>query len=56
MKYLWLGLPCLLAVWAPLYNRVEPEIFGIPFFYWFQLLLVPFSAFAIYFADRARRR
>jgi hypothetical protein len=25
---------------VPIYNRVEPTLFGWPFFYWFQLLLV----------------
>ncbi len=55
MKYLWLAAPCVVALWAPLYNRIEPQLFGVPFFYWFQLLLVPLSAFGIYFVDRARR-
>jgi hypothetical protein len=55
MKYVWLAIPCLLAIWAPLYNRVEPTALGVPFFYWFQLVLVPVSAIAIYFADRSRR-
>lgn len=30
----------LLSLLTPLYNRVEPRLFGIPFFYWFQLLVV----------------
>jgi hypothetical protein len=55
MKYLWLAAPGILALWAPLYNKVEPQVFGVPFFYWFQLLLVPVSALGIYLADRARR-
>ena len=55
MKYLLLLLPCVIALLAPLYNFVEPREFGIPFFYWFQLLLVPVSAFAIYAADRRRK-
>jgi hypothetical protein len=55
MKCLWLAIPCALALWAPLYNRIDPTVLGIPFFYWFQLLLVPVSAIAIYFADRSRR-
>jgi hypothetical protein len=55
VKYLWLAAPCAIALWAPLYNRVEPTIFGFPFFYWFQLVLVPLSALAIYVANRQRR-
>ena len=30
----------VLPLLVPLYNRVEPTLFGWPFFYWFQLLLV----------------
>ena len=45
----------LLALWAPLYNRVDPQLLDGPFFYWFQLLLVPVSALGLYGADRARR-
>ena len=38
----WLLLvPLLLVIWPPLYNRVEPTLFGIPFFYWFQLAVIP---------------
>ena len=52
MKYLLLLAPCVLAVLTPLYNSVNPQLFGIPFFYWLQLLLIPVSALAIYLADR----
>ena len=55
MKYIYLAAPGLVALAAPLYNRVDPEIFGMPFFYWFQLVLVPVSALGIYFYDRAGR-
>jgi hypothetical protein len=27
----------LLGLFTPIYNRVEPRLFGVPFFYWFQL-------------------
>ncbi len=52
MRYLLLFAPCVVALWAPLYNVVEPRAFGVPFFYWFQLLLVLVSAIGIYLADR----
>jgi hypothetical protein len=52
MKYLLLGLPCLLAVLTPLYNVVEPRLFGFPFFYWFLALLIPVSSFFIYLVYR----
>jgi len=51
MKYLLLAAPCILAVLTPLYNGVDPALFGIPFFYWLQLLLIPVSALAIWAAD-----
>lgn len=28
----------LLVLFVPLYNRVNPKLFGMPFFYWFQIL------------------
>jgi hypothetical protein len=58
MKYLLLLAPCILAVLTPFYNSLSPTLFGIPFFYWFQLLLIPVSALAIWAADafgKARR-
>ena len=30
----------LVSLWPPLYNKAEPAFIGIPFFYWFQLLLI----------------
>ena len=52
MKLILLLAPCVLALWVPLYNYIPPALFGIPFFYWFQLVLVPVSALAIVAADR----
>ncbi len=34
-------LPVLAVMWPPLYNRQDPELFGIPFFYWYQLAVIP---------------
>ena len=34
--YLLLLVPFVGALWVPFYNRVDPMLFGIPFFYWFQ--------------------
>ena len=52
VKLILLFAPCVLALWVPLYNSIPPVLFGIPFFYWFQLVLVPISALAIVAADR----
>ena len=37
-------LPFIAMLWVPSYNRVTPELFGFPFFYWYQLLWVVISA------------
>jgi hypothetical protein len=33
-------LPFIAMLWVSSYNRAEPELFGFPFFYWYQLLWV----------------
>jgi len=51
--YLLFAVQFAVALWPPLYNRAEPYLFGIPFFYWFQLLWVIVSAVftaIVYFA------
>jgi hypothetical protein len=30
----------LISLLTPLYNRVNPRLFGMPFFYWFQLFCI----------------
>ena len=38
----WLLLvPVVLLIYPPLYNRDDPELGGLPFFYWYQLAVVP---------------
>lgn len=34
------------ALWVPIYNRLDPPLFGIPFFYWFQFLWIVVAAIA----------
>ncbi len=55
MKYLLLLVPSVVALWPPVFNVVSPDLFGLPFFYWFQLLLIPVSAVGIYLFDRLRK-
>jgi hypothetical protein len=38
--YWLLLIPLLTVLYPPLYNRMNPELFGIPFFYWYQLAMV----------------
>ncbi len=37
-------MPYLALLWPPLYNFDQPELFQIPFFYWFQLLWLILTA------------
>jgi hypothetical protein len=38
----WLLLvPIVLLAYPPLYNRDDPVVGGLPFFYWYQLAVVP---------------
>jgi len=42
-------------LWVPFYNKAEPALIGIPFFYWYQLLWVMVGAVLtaiVYFATR----
>ena len=51
--WLWLLLiPYIGLLWVPFYNFHDPVLFGFPFFYWYQLLWVPVTAFLIYLAYR----
>ena len=42
--YLLFVVQFLVILWPPFYNKAEPVLLGIPFFYWFQLLWVLVSA------------
>jgi hypothetical protein len=47
-RWYWLLVfPWVLALWVPSYNHIEPLLFGFPFFYWYQLLLVFVAALTI---------
>jgi len=38
-----LVLPLLATLFPPLYNRMDPHLFDIPFFYWYQLAAIGVS-------------
>ena len=42
--YCLLLVPYAGVLWVPLYNRVDPVVFGIPFFYWFQFAWIIVTA------------
>jgi hypothetical protein len=54
----WLLLVPLVGTLIPtIYNQNDPELGGIPFFYWYQLLWVPLSVLVTWFVyTRTRRR
>jgi hypothetical protein len=40
----WLLLvPLVGLLWVPIYAKATPELFGFPFFYWYQFAWVPVS-------------
>ena len=57
--YLLFVVQYVFILWPPLFNRVEPSLGGIPFFYWYQMLWVIVSAVLtgiVYFATEAQRQ
>ena len=42
--HLLLLIPYVAMLWVPSYNRVEPMLAGIPFFYWYQMLWIVLGA------------
>jgi uncharacterized membrane protein YhdT len=63
---LWLLVIALLApavvlpLLVPLYDKTDPTLFGFPFYYWFQMALIPaavvLTVIAYYLAKKADRR
>ncbi|MDT4916383.1 MAG: hypothetical protein QOI15_2856 [Pseudonocardiales bacterium] len=55
-----LVIPCAALAAVPLYSRETPELWGWPFFYWFQLswvLITPVLTYLAYvLLERARGR
>ncbi len=41
---LLLLLPFVGVLWVPFFNRIGPELWGVPFFFWYQFLWVIVSA------------
>jgi hypothetical protein len=47
------------SLWVPLFARTQPELGGFPFFYWYQLILVPVTSvlcWICYLLLRPKRR
>jgi hypothetical protein len=54
--FLVLLLPYAAMLWVPFYNRAAPEIAGIPFFYWYQLMWIPLGSLLLLLAYRLAAR
>jgi len=46
--HLLLLLPFVAMLWLPFYNKRLPDLDGIPFFYWYQILWVALTATILY--------
>ena len=51
-----LVLPLLATLIPPLFNRVDPTLFGIPFFYWYQLAAISIGVITTLVVYRVSRR
>jgi hypothetical protein len=56
--YALLALPLLGLLWPPLYATEDPELFGFPFFYWYQFawVFVAAAVTALVYLKTRRRR
>jgi len=53
---LLLLIPFIGLLWIPFYNHPLPDLFGFPFFYWYQLAWVPVSSAITWIVWRSSRR
>jgi hypothetical protein len=53
--YLLLAVPLVGLLIPTLYNQADPELIGMPFFYWYQLAWVPLSVLITAFVYRRTR-
>ena len=54
-----LVVPFIAILWVPFYASAQPEVFGIPYFYWYQFLWILISATLtaiVYFATHEPER
>jgi len=51
MKWLLL-IPIFAVLCAPIYNSINPTLFGFPFFYWYQLAWVPLTCVVMWLVYR----
>ncbi|NUT37160.1 MAG: DUF3311 domain-containing protein [Hamadaea sp.] len=51
-----LAIPIVVPLAVPLYNRAEPVLLGMPFFYWFQIACAVLASAVITVVYQAGRR
>ena len=56
MRRLLLLLPFIGLLWVPFYNNAEPELWGFPFFYWYQFIWVFVTSFLIWIVYMGEKR
>jgi len=48
-RFYWLLLiPYVVRHWVPSYNKIEPSLAGIPFFYWYQFVWIALTALIVW--------
>jgi len=52
---LLLLIPFVALLWVPFYNRLDPTLFGVPFFYWYQFVWVILTSLIIVIVDSLTR-
>ncbi|HVZ91859.1 MAG TPA: DUF3311 domain-containing protein [Rhizomicrobium sp.] len=55
-RYALLAAPFVAMLAVPSYNRIDPQLAGVPFFYWYQLLWIGLGALLLALVRRAERR
>jgi Protein of unknown function (DUF3311) len=54
--YLLLVIPFVAVLWVPFYASSSPQLWGIPFFYWYQFLWILITGVLTAIVYRATRR
>ncbi len=55
LAYGLLFVPAAATLIPALYDRADPTLFGLPFFYWYQLAWVVITAALLWFVARLTR-
>lgn len=56
MRRLLLLLPFIGLLWVPFYNKAEPELWGFPFFYWYQFIWVFVTSILIWIVYQGEKK